>query len=225
MTRAIRHVGLLVAKDLRIEARTRQTMGLVVVLGVLIVVVLGLGLGSQEQGRGLEATAVLWTAYLFSGVLCFEKTMAVERGDAALAGLMMAPIDRGVIFAAKFVSNLALMACVATVITFAGVLFFSFDLSAAPGQFVLIISLGMVGFAAVGTLFAAMVSSSRLQGGLLALTVFPLALPLVISSTQLLLRVFRDGEPAGGQALAVIVAFDVIFLTASWVLFEWVLEP
>lgn len=226
MTAAIRQVGLLVAKDLRIEARTRQTVGLVVVLGVLIVVVLGLGLGTQQQqGAGLAATAVLWTAYLFSGVLCFEKTMAVERGDAALAGLMMAPIDRGVIFAAKFVSNLALMACVATVITFAGVLFFSFDLSAAPGQFVLIISLGMVGFAAVGTLFAAMVSSSRLQGGLLALTVFPLALPLVISSTQLLLRVFRDGEPAGGQALAVIVAFDVIFLTASWVLFEWVLEP
>jgi len=47
----------------------------------------------------------------------------------------------------------------------------------------------------------------------------------VIASTQLLLRVFRDGETAGGQALAVIVAFDVIFLTASWVLFEWVLEP
>jgi heme exporter protein B len=225
MTRTLRHVGLLVAKDLRIEARTRQTVGLVVVLGVLIVVVLGLGLGTQQQGAGLAATAVLWTAYLFSGVLCFEKTMAVERGDAALAGLMMAPLDRSAIFLAKFLTNLALMACVATVITFAGVLFFSFDLSAAPGQFALIMSLGMVGFAAVGTLFSAMVSSSRLQGGLLALTIFPLALPLVVASTQLLLRVFRDGEPAGGQALAIIVAFDVIFLTASWVLFEWVLEP
>lgn len=224
MTRAIRQVGLLVAKDLRVEARTRQTVGLVVVLGVLIVVVLGLGLG-QQQGTGLAATAVLWTAYLFSGVLCFEKTMGVERGDAALAGLMMAPLDRSVIFFAKLLVNLALMVCVGTVITLAGVLFFSFDLSAAPGQFILIMSLGMVGFAAVGTLFSAVVSSTRLQGGLLALTVFPLALPLVIASTQLLLRVFRDGEPAGGQALAVIVAFDAIFLTASWVMFEWVLEP
>ena len=180
---------------------------------------------AAQQGTGLAATAVLWTAYLFSGVLCFEKTMGIERGEAALAGLMMAPLDRGVIFVAKFVANLTLMVCVAAVITFAGVLFFSFDLSAAPGQFVLIMSLGMIGFAAVGTLFSALVSSSRLQGGLLPLTVFPLALPLVIASTQLLLRVFRDGETAGGQALAVIVAFDVIFLTASWVLFEWVLEP
>jgi heme exporter protein B len=227
MTRAARHVALLVAKDLRIEARTRQTMGLVVVLGVLIVVVLGLGLGTQQQpqGRGLEATAVLWTAYLFSGVLCFEKTMGVERGEAALAGLMMAPIDRSVIFFAKLIGNLALMFCVAGVITVAGVIFFSFDLSAAPWQFASIMSLGMIGFASVGTLFSAMVSSSRLQGGLLALLVFPLTLPLVVASTQSLLRVFRDGEAVGGQALAVIVAFDVIFLAASWVLFEWVLEP
>jgi len=226
MSRVIAQIGLLVAKDLRIEARSRQTVGLVVVLGILIVVVLGLGLGAQQgNGAGLAATAVLWTAYLFSGVLCFEKTMGVERGDAALAGLMMAPIDRSVIFVAKWVSNLALMACVTSVVTGAGVLFFSFDLSAAPGQFALVMSLGMIGFAAIGTLFSAVVSSSRLQGGLLALTVFPLALPLVIASTQLLLRVFRDGETAGGQALAVIVAFDVMFLAASWVLFEWVLEP
>jgi heme exporter protein B len=225
MSRTIEQVALLVGKDLRIEARSRQTLGLVGVLGILIVVVLGLGLGAQQGGMGLSATAVLWTAYLFSGVLCFEKTMAVERGDAALAGLLMAPLDRGVIFVAKLVSNLALMACVTTVVTAAGVLFFSFDLSAAPGQFVLVMGVGMVGFAAIGTLFSAVVSSSRLQGGLLALVVFPLALPLVIASTQLLLRIFRDGESAGGQALAVIVAFDLIFLAASWVLFEWVLEP
>ena len=34
------------------------------------------------------ATAVLWVAYLFAGVLCFEKTMGVERQDSALAGLL-----------------------------------------------------------------------------------------------------------------------------------------
>lgn len=225
MTRGIRQVGLLVAKDLRIEARARQTLGLVVILGVLIVVVLGLGLGRPGGAGGTEATAVLWTAYLFTGVLCFEKTMGVERGDAALAGLMMAPIDRSVIYLAKLIGNLALMFCVAGVITAAGVVIFSFDLSAAPGQFALIMSLGMLGFAAVGTLFSAVVSSSRLQGGLLALLVFPLTLPLVIASTQALLRVFRDGNPVGGQAVAIITAFDAIFLAASWVLFEWVLEP
>jgi heme exporter protein B len=215
---------LLVGKDLKIEARSRQTIGLVMVLGLLIVVVLGLGLGGGAAG-GFGATVVLWVAYLFSGVLCFEKTMAVERSESALAALMLTPISHGTLFLAKLTSNLALMAAVALVITPAGVLFFSFDLSAAPFTFAAVMSLGIIGFAAIGTLFAAVVSSTRLQGGLLAMMIFPVALPLVIASTQLLIHQFRDQLPVGGMGLGVLVAFDAIFLTASWLMFELVLEP
>src|SRR5215813_12547033 len=106
MNRALGQISLLVMKDLRVEARSRQTVGLVLVLGILIIVVLGLGLGTTSSVAAFNATAVLWVAYLFSGVLCFEKTMAVERNDAALAGLMLAPIDRGHIYLAKLLSNL-----------------------------------------------------------------------------------------------------------------------
>lgn len=225
MTAALHQVGALIAKDLRIEARNRQTVGLVAVLGVLIVTVLGLGLGSGAGDNGFGATAVLWVAYLFSGVLCFEKTMAVERNDGALAALLMAPIDRGVIYLAKLVSNLVLILAVAAVVTPVGVLFFGFDLSQAPGTFVAVMALSIVGFSAVGTLFSAMVSSSRLQGGLLPMMIFPIALPLVLMSTQMMLKAFRDGVPPGPASIGVLVAFDLIFLTASWVMFEWVLEP
>lgn len=229
----VRQIVLLVGKDLRIEGRTRQTMGLVLVLGILIVTVLGLGLGqaATEEVRNFTP-AILWVAYMFSGVLCFEKTMAVERQDGALAGLLLAPVDRGVIYAGKLLSNLILMFGAAAVITPAGIVFFRFDLSPAPWGFVMIIALSMVGFAAVGTLFAAVVSSTRLQGGLLALVIFPLALPLVIASTQQVTVMFRDGAapallgPDGTvNGLGILLAFDAIFLVASWLMFELVLEP
>src|SRR5215471_3008428 len=132
MTRSLRQIALLAGKDLRIESRSRQTLGLVSVLGILIVVVLGLGLGAQNNVAAFSATAVLWVAYLFSGVLCFEKTMAVERNDAVLAALLMAPLDRGIIYLAKLISNLGLMFAVALVITPVGILFFGFDLTPAP---------------------------------------------------------------------------------------------
>jgi len=209
MTNALRQIAILTAKDLRIEARGRQTIGLVLVLGVLIIAVLGLGLGPEGRVRGVDATAILWVAYLFGGVLSFEKTMALEREDSAIAGLLMAPIDRGVIYFSKLLSNLVLM----------------LGLAAAPGGFALVMGIGIVGFAAVGTLFAAAVSSTRLQGGLLAMLVFPITLPLVIASTQMLVATFRDGEPLGGVGLAVLVAFDAIFLVVSWLVFERVLEP
>lgn len=225
MTLFLRQIALLAGKDLRIESRSRQTLGLVTVLGILIVVVLGLGLGAQNNVASFSATAVLWVAYLFSGVLCFEKTMAVERNDGVLAALLMAPIDRGTIYLAKLVSNLLLMFAVAMIVTPVGILFFGFDLSAAPITFVVVMALSIIGFAAVGTLFAAVVSSTRLQGGLLAMMVFPITLPLVIASTQMMVRTFRDGVLPGAGAIGTLAAFDVIFLVVSWVVFEWVLEP
>ncbi|HUO09484.1 MAG TPA: heme exporter protein CcmB [Phycisphaerae bacterium] len=223
---AINHIAILVAKDLRIEGRTRQTMGLILILGILIVSVLGLGLSSNPQVAALGAPAILWVAYLFSGVLCFEKTMAVERQDGALAGLLLAPIDRSVIYAAKLITNLLLMVTTAAVITAVGLLFFNFSLAAAPLGFVLIIAMGMIGFAAIGTLFSALVSSTRLQGGFLAMIVFPLILPLVIASTQQINALFNSSaQTPGGTGLAILVAFDVIFLVVSWIVFELVLEP
>mgnify|MGYP006302569365 CR=1 FL=1 len=223
MTLALRQIAMLALKDLRIEARTKQTLGLIVVLGVLIVAVLGLG--PERLAAGFGAPAVLWVAYLFGGVMCFEKTMAVERDDAAMAGLLMAPVDRSVIYAAKLITNLVLMLALAAVVTPVAIVLFGFDLSAAPASFCLVMVIAMIGYAAVGTLFAAAVSSTRLRGGLLAIAIFPISLPLVLASTQMLSDVFRGGEPVGGTGLAVLLAFDAIYLVVSWIVFELVLEP
>jgi heme exporter protein B len=137
----------------------------------------------------------------------------------------LAPLDRGVIYAGKLVSNLALMLATAAIITPVGVLFFHFDLSAHLGGFLGIMGLSMLGFAAVGTLFAAVVSSSRLQGGLLAMVVFPITLPLVVTSTRMTALLYSDGADIGGKEFAILLAFDLIFLVVSWIAFEWVIEP
>lgn len=225
MTLAAQQLISLTAKDLRIEVRGRQTIGLVIVLGALIIVVLGLGIGPEQLHSGFAAPSVLWVAYLFSGVMCFEKTMSIERQDGAMDAILLAPVDRGIIFLAKLLTNLVFMFVLAAVITPVAVILFGFNLSAAPGEFALVMALSMIGFAAVGTLFAAAVSSTRLQGGLLATLVFPLSLPLVIASTRILMQLFRDGEALTLSALTVLIAFDVIFLAVSWVVYELVLEP
>lgn len=225
MKRTLDQIVLLVGKDLRIEAKGRQTIGLVVVLGVLIIVVLGLGLGAGRPVSGFGATAILWVTYLFGGVLCFEKTMAVERMDDALAGLLVAPVDRGVIYASKLLTNLALIFGLALVVTPVAIMLFRFDLAGHGGAFALVMTLGVTGFAAVGTLFSAAVSSTRLQGGLLAMLVFPLSLPVVIVSTQLMRKVFEGDPNLSVAGLGMLVAFDVIFLVVSWLVFELVLEP
>jgi len=225
MRRAISQIGVLLGKDVVIEARTRQTLGLVAILGILIIVVLGLGLGGERNVAGFSATAALWVAYLFSGVLCFEKTAGVDRSDGVLAALLIAPVDAGVIYLAKLIGNVLMVAAVAAVITPAGVLFFGFDLSGMWLWFAAIMVVSITGFAAVGTLFAAVSSSTRLAGGLLAMMVFPTALPLVIVSTQMMMRLSREGVAPSGLGLGILGAFDAIFIVTGWVLYEFVLEP
>lgn len=215
-----RAIAILAGKDLRIESRSRETLGLVAMLGVLVVVVLALGLGPEAAGP--RAAAILWVAYLFSGVLCFEKTMGVERQDEALAALLLTPIDRGQVYLAKLAANLVLMFGTGVIVTAVGVLLFRFDLAA--WGFAGVMGLGLVGFAAVGTLFSACTSSSRLSGGVLPLLVFPLCLPLVIASTQMVLAMHEPGRTIGG-GFGVLAAFDAVFLVAGWLAFEFLLEP
>lgn len=224
MTSALLALSL-VAKDLRIEVRARRVSTTIAALGVLIVAVLGIGLGPGRGADGVTASAILWIAYLFGGILCFESTMAVERQDDALASLLMAPLDRSVIYFAKFLTNLVLMLGMALIVTPVAVVFFEFDLSAAPVAFIRIMLASIVGVAALGTLFSAAVTSGRGHGGLLAVMVFPLCLPLVLTSTRLLAQAFGTGAHGAGSGELILLAFDVVYLAASWLAFHLILEP
>lgn len=226
MNSSLTTILILVRKDLRVQARARHALALVLVLGLLIIVVLGLGLSQGGGVKGLAPLASLWIAYLFGGVIAFEKTMVTEHSDDALAGLMLAPIDRGSIYISKLITNLVLMAALAIVITPAAVVLFRYDLGAHIGPFALIIGLGMLGFAALGTLFSAATSSTRLQGGLLPLLVFPLSLPLIIMTTQLMRTLFDEGgSKLSTLGVGSLAAFDAIFIVMGWLIFEFLLEP
>lgn len=218
---ALRAGVLMFAKDLRIEGRSRRSIGVATVLGVMVVAVLTLGLSTQSGGGGASAASILWIAYLFGAMLCFDRSMSIEREYDALAGLMMAPIDAGVIYLAKTASNFAITLLFAALVTPVAVLFCGIDLSIAPWTFVQTMLLGLVGICAVGTLFSAALTSSRT----LAVIIFPLCLPLIIVSSKVIADAFTSGAPTWRGGQAILVAFDAVFIAASWLMFEHVLEP
>jgi ABC-type transport system involved in cytochrome c biogenesis permease component len=185
------------------------------------VTILGLGI-SAPNGVVVNAGSLLWVAYLFGGALCFEKTMAADQRDDALAGLLLAPIDRGVLFFAKWIANLLLMIVIASVVTLAAVIFLDLHIGASPGQFMRIVLLGLAGFAAVGTLFSGVLASTRMHGGMLAVVILPLCLPLVLTSTRLLSDPGAGGP--GGLGESILVAFNVVFVGAGFLTFDLLLE-
>jgi heme exporter protein B len=219
---AMRDIAILVAKDLRIEVRGGHTVALLSVLGVLFVTILGLGLAAPGGGVVVNAGSLLWVAYLFGGALCFEKTMSADQRDDALAGLLLAPVDRGVLFFAKWIANLLLMIAIAAVVTFAAFIFLDLRIAASPAQFLRIVLLGLAGFAAVGTLFSGVLASTRMHGGMLAVVILPLCLPLVLTSTRLLNEPAAGGLAGFGESI--LVAFNIVFVSAGFLTFDLLLE-
>ena len=220
----IKDIALLVAKDLRIESRTRGTVAMLSILGVLFVAVLGLGLGANGKGETLNAGGggVLWVAYLFGGALCFEKTIGFDQRDDALGAMLMAPVGRGVIFFAKWIANLLLMLVIASVVTLVAMLLLGVRVAASPLDFVRVVALGLAGFAAVGTLFSGMLASTRVNGGMLAVLILPLCLPLVLTSARLLNEPAAAG--ASGLGESILIAFNIVFVGAGYLTFDLLLE-
>jgi heme exporter protein B len=224
------------AKDIITEFRAKQVLPTMVVLGMLIVWVMRLiGEGASLSASAM-APAVLWIAFLFSGLLAQERSFAAEQQEDCIAGLLLAPVDPGTIYIAKLLVNIVML-CVFEIVV-VPVVFFTFGTTITGRwlDFIAVLMLGNLGICSVGTLFSAMVQLSRIRGALLSVLVLVILLPMMIPATFALLLLFGAIEPemTGSGFLAMVgsfktavghmVAFDVVFTTACWLLFGFVVK-
>lgn len=219
-------LATLVGKDLRTELRTREvlTTTLVFPLVLLLVFRFAFEVGDQVSLRA-AAPGVIWASALLASVLALTRSFAAEREDDRILGLLLAPVDRGTIFLAKLLANLLFLFLVEAITLAAFGVFFAVDLAPALPVLVPVVALGTVGISAVGTVFSAMAVSTRARESLLPLLLFPVLTPILLA----VLEYTRTGlAGAGGSVegkwLGTLIAFDVVFVTAGWLLFEHVVE-
>ncbi|HEY6358301.1 MAG TPA: heme exporter protein CcmB, partial [Vicinamibacterales bacterium] len=173
------------------------------------------------EGRPVEGTAagILWVALAFSGTLALGRGFEREREGETLRALLMAPVERGAIYLGKLVALVALMTCVEVVIVPVVVLLFDAPIGRAPGLIAALIAAGTVGFAAVGTLFAAMLIRAHSRDVLLPVLLYPITVPVLIAGVRGTAAIFAV-EPNLAVArmwLTMLIFFDVVFVTlALW---------
>jgi heme exporter protein B len=214
----VRLVLLLVAKDLRLEWRTREIVTTMGLLAFLLVIVLG-----AARSDAAVAPAAMWVTYAFAATLGFTRTFALERDH--LTALRLAPVDRGGVFLAKALANWLMLLIVQVIsLPVFGALFTEAVWVRAPVLAVPVL-LGGVGLAAVGTLFGGLIVQARLREALLPILMLPVTLPLLIAAVSATTALL-DGRPmsAIGAQLQLLGAFDILFVTISWLLFDFVLE-
>jgi heme exporter protein B len=223
-------------KDIVTEFRSKQVLPTMIVLGMLIVWVMRIVSESASTGAAVMASAVLWIAFLFSGLLTQERSFAVEEHADCMSGLLLAPVEPETIYIAKLLVNI-IMLCVFEIVV-VPVVFLAFAVSVDGRwvEFITVLLLGNIGISSVGTLFSAVVQLAQTRGSLLSIIVLVILMPMMIPATFALLLLFGaiPQEVAGTGALAFVgtldaaigymIAFDAVFVVACWLLFGFIIK-
>jgi heme exporter protein B len=212
-------------KDVRYELRRRELLAVMTVFGLLVIVVFVFALGIRPESPSAMASAVLWIATSFAGTLGLNRSLAMERDEQCFRALLLSPADRSWVFLAKATGNLLFLVLVQLVLVPLLLVFFGIGLPAQPLILVAVLVLGSVGYVGVGTLFATMATSTRMRDWLLPILLFPVEVPVLIAAVKATGFVLA-GAPWGDISLwiAVLVAFDLIFLALSILSFGYVVE-
>ncbi|HZA89740.1 MAG TPA: heme exporter protein CcmB [Solirubrobacterales bacterium] len=215
----------ILAKDLRVELRTLQSVPGMVLFAVTTFVLFRFGLDRTSLDGSLAAGVLLATV-LFAAILAVNRLFVAERDQGGFDSIRLAPVDGTALFAAKATALTAylLVLEVVTVPVFA--LFFLDDLAALP-PLALVLLLADVGLAATGALVSSLATGSRARDLLVPLLLLPLLVPLMIAAAGAAEPLLASGGPEYDRVatwLAVLGLYDVIFLLVGYGVFDFVLE-
>ena len=231
--------SLLIRKDLLVETRARDTLPPMLAFCLTVALLLAFSLpGSAVLGDTVDLpvgsialadviAGFLWITILFAGLIGFARTFEVERTEGALDALLLVPLDRSGLFAAKALSNLAYIVVVQLVLVPVFALFFSLDLGTDWFVLVGVIALVDIGFVAIGTLFASLAAQTRSRELILPVLALPALVPIFIAAVELTSDLFMGG---GLEAVAargwfgVLLGFDLVFATVGALAFEFAID-
>jgi heme exporter protein B len=223
MGRFLEVAWLVAQKDLTVEIRSREIVSTTVFFAMSCVLVFAFALVRDGRTVVDAAAGILWIAIAFSGTLALGRTFERERYTDTLRALMLAPADRPAIYVGKLLGVLAMILAAEALLVPLVALLFQASLFAHPIWLVLLLACGTLGFAAVGTLFAAMLVRARSRDVLLPVLLYPITIPVIIAGvrgTSALLALPADIAMAQFW-IALLLFFDVIFVVLSL----WTFEP
>jgi len=212
-------------KDLLIELRTKDSLNAMLFFGIVVLVIFSFALESVRDSIRMAVPGILWVAFAFSGTLGLNRMFAAEKENSCLQGLLMLPLDRGILYLGKMLAATVFMLFSETIIFVFSLVFFNLTVWREVPYLALVFVIGTLGFTSVGTLLSAISVNTRLREVMLPLILFPVILPILVmavESTNIILNTidYRDLK----LPLTVMSVFTIIFTTLSYLLFDYVLE-
>ena len=212
-------------KDVLVERRTKEALNALVFFAVVLLFVFQFALGPDRDRLVALLPGLLWLGVALCGLLALGRSFLIERENDCREALLLAPGDKAAIYAGKLGGNLALMFAVEALLLVLFAFFFNLDLAGALPALLLVVVLGTVGLAALGTLFAAMTADLRAREVLFPVLLLPLEVPVLLGTVKATEAILAgEGLGAASHWLALLGAADAIFVAVGFLTFEFVLE-
>lgn len=229
----------LTAKDLRTELRSKNTLPPMLAFALAVTLLLAFSLPASgrlaQPAKSVLGTVplgdvlagFLWVTVLFAGLIGFARTFEVEKTMGAIDPLLLSPLDRSGLFAAKVLANGVYILGVQLFLLPTFALLFQIDLGSRWPALIAVVLLADIGFIAVGTLFSALAAHTSSRELMLPILALPALVPVFIAAVELTSELFLGGglgDIASRGWFAILVAFDVIFTIVGALVFEYALE-
>jgi heme exporter protein B len=212
----------IVHKDVAIEFRNKESVSSMLWFGLLVLVIFSFSFDSS--GAENIRPGLLWVAFSFAGILGLNRSLSMESDNDCLQGLLLAPVDRGDLYLGKVAGNFVFTLVAELIILpiFAALQHVHFDwkLLAIAG----ITIAGTLGFVSIGTTLSMISAHTRMKEVILPVLQIPMTLPVILSAV-IATEMVLNGETAGiSFPLSLLGVFSIVYLTASYFIFEYVVE-
>jgi len=223
MRRYFQVVWAVLWKDLRIELRTKDIFTSMAVFAVLALMIFNFAFELRIPDKTVVIPGVLWVAIIFSGVLGLGRAFISEKDRGSMAGLLLAPVDRSAIYLGKMLASLLFILVMEAFLLPLMVIFFNTNFISLP--LLLILFLGTLGFAAVGTVFSGLAVNTRTREVLLPVLLFPVMLPVLMAGIRATIG-FMEGETLIDMMkwVNLLLFFDIMYLVVAYMTFDFVVE-
>ncbi len=219
----LRAVLTIVRKDLRVEFRSRELLGLMGMFTLLSVLIFSFALQLDILARESAVSGVLWVTILFASILGLNRSLAMEREQGNLDSMLLAPIDRTAIFTGKLLGNFLFAVTIGLFLLPLMTLLYNITL-VLPGMLLMVV-LGTLGITIVGTLLATMTVQTRTSDALLPIVMLPAVLPVVLSVVNASSGIINgDAFSEWDSWLQLLAIIDLIYITLCFLLYSFAIE-
>src|ERR671934_1773223 len=186
----------ILAKDLRVELRTLESVPAMALFAVTTFVLFRFGLDRTSLGGSLAA-GILLATILFAAILAINRLFVAERDEGGFDAIRLAPVDGTALLAAKSAALVVYLVVVEVVAVPIFAIFF-LDSGAALAPLAGVLALTDLGLAATGVLVSSIAANSRARDLLVPLILLPLLVPVMIAAANAAQPLLEAGGPSYG---------------------------